>query len=99
MMPSTGCPSSSSAISEPHSWRPLMKARVPSTGSSTQRRPFVPCLLAELLAEDAVVGPLAVDDGADGLLGVLVGLGHRIEHGLAVDDRPLVGRRRCRWRK
>ena len=36
-MPSTGLPSCSSAISEPHSCRPVMKARVPSTGSSTQR--------------------------------------------------------------
>ena len=43
-MPSTGTPASSSAISEPHSCRPVMKARVPSTGSSTQRKLFLPAV-------------------------------------------------------
>ena len=80
MMPSTGRPFSSSAISEPHSWRPLMKARVPSTGSSTQRSPLVPAFSPIFLAQDSVVRPFALDDRADRALRALVGLGHRIEH-------------------
>jgi NAD(P)-dependent dehydrogenase (short-subunit alcohol dehydrogenase family) len=46
---------------------------------------------AIFLAEDSVGRPLAFDDRADRGFGTLVGLGHGIEDGPAVDDRPLVG--------
>ena len=42
MMPSTGQPSSMSAMSVPKIGRPAMKLTVPSIGSSTQLRPVVP---------------------------------------------------------
>src|SRR6202020_2950688 len=47
-------------------------------------------LLAMLLAQDAVLGTLPVDDGADGGLGILVRLGDGIEHRLAVKNGALV---------
>ncbi len=82
-MPSTGTSSFSSAISEPHSCRPVMKARVPSTGSSTQRQAVGALLLAQLLTQDAVIRPLPFDDGANSFLTALVRFGDRIENALA----------------
>ena len=76
MMPTTGVSPSSSATSVPKIGRPVMKARVPSIGSSTQRNRASGLLQAELLAENAAFGTQPPEFRPHRLFGVTVGDGH-----------------------
>ena len=64
MIPSTGQPSSTSAISVPKIARPTVKLRVPSIGSSTHWRSGDAVLLAIFLADDAVARSFGVEQRA-----------------------------------
>ena len=86
MMPTIGRSSWNSAIRVPKVGRPVMKARVPSIGSSTQRNAALRPLEAEFLAQNAVVGKPFGQDGAHRLLGGAVGDGDRGAVGLLVGD-------------
>ena len=85
MMPSTGSPPRSSAISVPNSGRPVMNDLVPSIGSSTQTSSASGALGAVLLAEDAVGRDSAAGSARASALGLAVGDRHRAGVGLGVD--------------
>ena len=79
IMPKTGSPRRISAISVPQAGMPEMKDLVPSIGSSTQTYSASGALLAELLADDAVVRERATDEGAHRGLGGVIGGRDRVE--------------------
>ena len=78
-MPKTGSPTRVSAINVPQAGMPVMKDLVPSIGSSTQTVFGIGTLVAELLADDAVIGKAPADQGAHRGFGGVIGGGHRIE--------------------
>ena len=86
MMPSIGLPRCSSPISVPNTGMPVMKALVPSIGSSTQTYSASSRSRAVFLAEDAVLRarPL-LEQRAHRRFGLAVGDGHRAVVGLGVD--------------
>ena len=75
-------------ISVPNTGRPVMKARVPSIGSSTQRSRACGLSQPELLAENAVLGKALRQHRAHRLLGGAVGDGHRAAVALEVGREP-----------
>ena len=54
---------------------------VPSSGSTTQRIPLVPCGVAALLPQHGVVGSRGGDPLADQVLGGMVGFRHQVSRG------------------
>ncbi len=84
MTPISGRSPSSSATSEPNIGRPVMKARVPSIGSSTQRSVAAGLFEAVLFPENAVARAALGQHAAHGLLGAPVGDGDRALVVLAV---------------
>ena len=67
-----------------HTGTPRTKLCVPSIGSTTHWRGLDP-VVGELLADDGVARPGALELGADQLLGVAVGVADEGEVGLGVD--------------
>jgi hypothetical protein len=72
--PSTGQPSTTSAISVPKMARPARKPLVPSMGPAPSCGPMCPAC-CQILADDRVIGRGFLQDGAHGLLGGAIGQG------------------------
>ena len=93
--PHTTCPSRSSAISVAQTGMPREKFLVPSIGSTIQRDGSA--VVAFLLAEHALAGPLARDPLTQHALGRAVGIGDRRQVRLRLDVQ--VGRTKTRQRQ
>ena len=81
-------PSSTSEMRVAQTGTPRTKLWVPSIGSTTHCRGLDP-VWRELLADDGVARPGALELGADQLLGVAVGVADQGQVGLGLDPQVL----------